>query len=183
MDEYLEHLEITRDITPRLRHYMRPPPKLRIPCFYHMPKIHKEGLRPIVSGCSGPLDHLGEYISDLLSPIAKIQPTYLSGTLQLIRDLDALPPLPLGALLVKADVTAMYTSIPQDQAIDTALFYMEKHKGLLPTSTPRRGIMWTLFRFFTQMQLFPVRRQTLPSSGRIGNGKSSILCGSKPVYV
>ena len=47
------------------------------PLFYGIPKIHKPSclLRPIVSGCDGPTDHLSAYITHFIQPLASNLPS------------------------------------------------------------------------------------------------------------
>ena len=56
----IEYIHSQHIIDKATKEFLLPPKNTRTPLFYGLPKIHKPGcpLRPIVSGCDGPTDHL-----------------------------------------------------------------------------------------------------------------------------
>ena len=143
LNSYLLQLEHTGKLNHRIIKYIQPKQPPRTPLFYFLPKIHKPNNppRPIISGCDSPTDRLSNYISQILNPIAQAQPSYIKDTkhlLQIIGDTDSLAE---NTFLVTADVTSLYTNIPHEEGIATALKALTDHKHLLPPHTPKNGVI------------------------------------------
>ena len=66
----IEYIHSEHIIDKATKEFLLPPKNTRTLLFYGLPKIHKPGcpLRPIVSGCDGPTDHLSA--DHLISPIS-----------------------------------------------------------------------------------------------------------------
>ncbi|XP_069505813.1 uncharacterized protein [Ambystoma mexicanum] len=96
-------------------------PSGRTPCFYALPKIHKDPLnppgRPIVSGCGSSLEPLCKFVDHFLQPISIQTHTYLKDTTHTISIFEGLPFDPLAQFLVTMDIKSLYTNIPQAEAI------------------------------------------------------------------
>ena len=62
--------------------FLLSPKNTRILLFYGQPKIYKPDcpLRPIVSGCDCPTDHLSLYITHFIQPLASNLPPHIKGT-------------------------------------------------------------------------------------------------------
>ncbi|XP_069495412.1 uncharacterized protein [Ambystoma mexicanum] len=94
----------------------------RIPTMYSLPKIHKNQEnppgRPIVSGCGSILEPLCKFIDVFLKPISVKTETYLRDTTDTITIFENLEFDNTTQLLVTMDIQSLYTSIPQDQAIE-----------------------------------------------------------------
>ena len=147
LNSYLLQLEHTGKLNHRIIKYIQPKQPPRTPLFYFLPKIHKPNNppRPIISGCDSPTDRLSNYISQILNPIAQAQPSYIKDTkhlLQIIGDTDSLAE---NTFLVTADVTSLYTNIPHEEGIATALKALTDHKHLLPPHTPKMGSYTTSY--------------------------------------
>jgi len=95
-----------------------------LPRFYHLIKTHKlqQGIhiRPIVSNINGPTSRLSWLMSHLLKPFLADIPAHLENSLELMTDIQTrdhtmhqLSPYPFSL-----DVTALYTSVPINEAID-----------------------------------------------------------------
>ncbi|XP_069460848.1 uncharacterized protein [Ambystoma mexicanum] len=94
----------------------------RIPVFYALPKIHKNQHhppgRPIVSGCGSILKPICKFVDYFLKPLSQETPTYLRDTMATISIFENQPFVPTEETLVTMDITSLYTSIPQDSAIE-----------------------------------------------------------------
>lgn len=69
------------------------------------------GIRPIVSGCSGPTEHISAFLDSIIKPIVPTIPSYIKDSSHMI----ALPKelrIPKNALLVTIDVSSPNTNIP-----------------------------------------------------------------------
>ncbi|XP_069508487.1 uncharacterized protein [Ambystoma mexicanum] len=90
--------------------------------FYALPKIHKNQLhppgRPIVSGCGSILKPICKFVDYFLKPLSQETPTYLRDTMATISIFEDLPFALTEELLVTMDIASLYTSIPQNSAIE-----------------------------------------------------------------
>lgn len=103
-----------------------------VPSLYLLVKAHKAKPensafcgRPIISGCCSPTKALSEYLDYFLLPLVQGQDTYLKDSPELIKILADLK-LPPDTILVTADVTSLYTNIPQDDCVDIVVDRLEK---------------------------------------------------------
>ncbi|XP_078521656.1 uncharacterized protein LOC144790876 [Lissotriton helveticus] len=94
-----------------------------MPYFYTLPKVHKAQRpppwRPIISGQGSLMEPLSAFVDHFLRPIVQTMPTYLKDTTDVLR---AIPEIEYNAetdYLVSFDVESLYTSIPQDETLDT----------------------------------------------------------------
>ena len=110
--------------------FILPPVPVRTPVFYHLWKTHKKPLaiRPIVSGCSGPMSNLASFLDVFLKKQLKDVAAHISDTDHFIRELSQLPLLPDDFFLVTADAKNLYTTIPQEDGISALL----QRKDTLP---------------------------------------------------
>ena len=99
--------------------YLCPPEKVRTQRMYFLKKLHKtpHGIRPIVSGCSGPTERISDYIFKPLVPTTPSYIKYSSHIIALCEQTHAPP----DALLVTIEVFSLYTNIPQDEGTDACL--------------------------------------------------------------
>ena len=94
-------------------------PRARIPPFYTIPKIHKEGNpgRPIVSGISSPTENISKYVDYHIKDYIPNIDSYVKDTthfLKILQDITLDP----GDLLVTLDVKALYTNIPHEEGLE-----------------------------------------------------------------
>jgi len=91
----------------------------RIPQFYILTKIHKPIItgRPIISGCGGPTEKISSFVDSLLQPISKSQESFLKDTTDFVKFIAKTRVKT--TLFVTMDVTSLYTTIPQEEGIDT----------------------------------------------------------------
>ena len=96
--------------------------------FYETFKVHKKHEpgetppeRPIISGSGSFTENIGKFAESHLKDLACDHPMYLKDTPHLLRQLEELnnsgQPLEDDTLLVTIDVSAMYSNIPQDEAL------------------------------------------------------------------
>ena len=86
--------------------------------FYLLYKIHKPVLstRPVCSDCASLPHALGQWVDEMLQPIAKAQQTYFKDSFTLKRLFNELK-IPRNASLFTYDAVSMYTNIDTDDCI------------------------------------------------------------------
>ena len=99
-----------------------PPPPVRTPVLYLLPKIQKPTKpvpgRPIISGCGSPTENLSKYLDHYLKPIVQIIPSYIQDTTHFLRELmKHRRSINSDSFLVTMDVCSLYTNIPHDEGI------------------------------------------------------------------
>ena len=108
-----------------------------IPLFYHLFKTHKlqQGIkiRPIVSNVHGPTTRLSWLLSNILEPMLADVLAHLKSSLELInhiqsreRELNQRFPYPYSL-----DVSALYTSVPINEAIENVIDRISSPVGIL----------------------------------------------------
>ena len=93
-------------------------PRARIPPFYTIPKIHKEGNpgRPIVSGIQSPTENISKFVDFHIKDYVPKIDSYVKDTthfINILQDYELEP----GDLLVTLDVKALYTNIPHAEGL------------------------------------------------------------------
>lgn len=101
-------------------------------------KVHKSpwATRPIVCCAGTALNSVSRWVDYWLQQIKSLIPTYIKNSAELINDIRALGPLPLGARLFKADAKSMYTNISTDHGIATVNSWLDDVKDQLPDGFP-----------------------------------------------
>ena len=106
--------------------------------FYIMYKIHKgigkDGrwpTRPVCSDVTSIPHALGKWVTEMLLPIAKDQPSYFKDSFVLKALLDKLI-LPPNARLFTADATSMYTNIKTEAALQEIGTFITEHQAEYP---------------------------------------------------
>ncbi|XP_069110165.1 uncharacterized protein [Argopecten irradians] len=114
----------------------------RTPLFYILPKVHKMGIpgRPIVSAIGGPTEKLSATVDHFLKPLAQAVPSYIQDTTDFLLKLKSLGNIPPDSLLVTADVSSLYTSIPHREGILATKEALDAAKQSKPPT-------WILLRF------------------------------------
>ena len=94
------------------------PTSENIPKFYSLPKIHKEGvlLRPIVSSIGSVMYNTVKFLAKILRPLVGLNDHHIINSEDFIRKIADLE-VPLGQKLVSYDVSALFTSIPINEAM------------------------------------------------------------------
>ena len=122
-NDFLYYLHITYQIDDQTIHHLTPPNNACTPLFYRLPKVHKSNISlwPIVSACDSPTNQLPNYVTHFIQPLVETFLSYIRDSQHFLQLLESLPSLPESAILVTADVTSLYTNIPQEEGIDSVL--------------------------------------------------------------
>ena len=93
--------------------------------FYLLMKIHKKPMssRPVCSDCASVVFPLGEWLNQVLQPIAIEQHSYIKDSFSLKRELNELT-LPPNASLITFDAISMYTNIDINHCIDRISLFL-----------------------------------------------------------
>ena len=89
--------------------------------FYLLPKVHKRGVpgRPVISSYGSLTENISVIVDRFLKPHIPSIPSYVRDTNHFLERLRNLVDLPVGALLVTLDVTALYPSIPHEDGLSS----------------------------------------------------------------
>ena len=152
----IEYIHFQHIIDKATKEFLMPPKNTRTPLFYGLPKIYKPDgpLRPTVSGCDGPTDHLSDYLTHFIQPLASNLLALVKGTKDFLNFIENLPPLPPNALLVTVDITSLYTNIPPEEGIAAVIHFMEEYKHLLPRNCPPQHIVRIILDFILKHSTF-----------------------------
>ncbi|CAJ0929127.1 unnamed protein product [Ranitomeya imitator] len=109
-------LEIIKDMHPRL------------PTLYLIPKIHKDPMdppgRPIISGNGGLCEVVTKIIDHYLKPLVSELPSYIQDTNSALRRIEGIQ-LHDDAIMVTADVEALYTSIRHKDGLKAVRWFLD----------------------------------------------------------
>lgn len=117
--KFTDFLNITKNkMDKNLEKYLIPK-QWRTPIFYTLPKIHKPGNpgRPIVSAIDAPTSRMSEVTDDILKPLIKNINSYIRDTNEFLMKIKNISPVPANSILITADVSALYTSIPHREGL------------------------------------------------------------------
>ena len=120
--------------------YLRPGSKVRTQRMYFLKKLHKNphGIRPIVSGCSGPSERISSFIDHIKALSAHHSLIHQGLSPHLISLLENTQ-IPHDAILATIDVSSLYTNIPQDQGTEACLDALEAQEAShIPRNTFRQ---------------------------------------------
>ena len=136
--------------------FLLPSKNTRTPFCYGLLKIHKPNcpLRPIVSGCDGPTNHLSVYITHFIQLLASYFPSHIKMTKHFLILIEKRPPLSFNALLVTADVTSLYANISHEDGIAAMIHFIEKYSHLLPKNCPPPHVVHAIIDFIHKHSIF-----------------------------
>ena len=100
--------------------------KVRTQRMYFVKRLHKtpHGIRPIVSGCSGPTERISSFLDHIIKPLVPTIPSYIKASPHLISLLENTA-IPQNVILATIDVSSLYTNIPQDEGTEARLHAIE----------------------------------------------------------
>lgn len=113
---------------------------------YGLPKIHKLQspivysadlnckARPIISACGCATEAISHFVDTHIQPLAQSVPSYLKDTTDFLRRLSAFDNVPEGSILVTADVSSLYPSIPTDAGLAALRSILEEREIQMPTT-------------------------------------------------
>ena len=131
--------------------FLCPPEKVRTQRMYFLKKLHKtpHGIRPIVSGCSGPTERVSAFLDHIIKPLVPTTPSYIKDSSHIIALLECTN-IPKDALLVTIDVSSLYTNIPQDEGTEACLEAIETAEA----SHIPQSILLELFNIVLKCNVF-----------------------------
>lgn len=95
-------------------------PALRVPAFYCLPKMHKQGAvkgRPIVSSINSVTYHASVYLHNYLVQFRPYIPNICTNSTDVVLDMETLSTEDPNLVVVCADVASLYPSIPIDYGL------------------------------------------------------------------
>ena len=97
------------------------------PKFYGLPKIHKldTPLRPIVSSCGSVTYGVAKELTKILKPLVGKSPHHINSTQDFVEQVKHINLAP-GECLSSYDMSALFTSVPADPAINVIKDLLEK---------------------------------------------------------
>ena len=144
---------------------------------YFLPKIHKRLSnvpgRPVVSNCGTPTEKVSEFLDNHLQPIMRKGLSYIKDSGDFINKIRRMGSIPDNAILVTADVTALYRSIPHDVGLKALRELLEKREQKkIPTEE------------LVQMAEFVLKNNFFEFNGQIKQQISGTAIGTKyaPTY-
>ena len=122
----MKDLKEKKAIDQSLYDKLRPSARV-VPCIYGLPKVHKNNIpvRPIVSSIGSVCYNLARFISDLLSLLVGKSPHHIQNSQDFVTRIKDLK-LDDNEILISYDVTALFTSVPVEGAIEVVSDLLKK---------------------------------------------------------
>ena len=99
---------------------------------YFLHKIHKRLSnvpgRPVITNCQTPTVKVTEFLDNHLQPIMRKVLPYVKDLSDFINTIPIMGSIPDNAILVTADVTALYSSVPHDVGLKASRQILDKRK-------------------------------------------------------
>ena len=107
------------------------PHRLFPPKFYGLPKINKldTPLRPIVSSCESVTYGVAKELTKILKPLVGKSPQHINSTQDFVEQVKHITLAP-GECLSSYNVSALFTSVPEDPALRVIKDLLEKYPTL-----------------------------------------------------
>ncbi|XP_057307323.1 uncharacterized protein LOC130645336 [Hydractinia symbiolongicarpus] len=156
INSFIEISLCRHNINKNTAKFLTPPENTRMPLFYILPKIHKDGIpgRPIVSAVNSITENISEFLKLCLQPLLPKLKSYVKDTKHLIQRLQTIPAQNEHVLLVSADVSSLYTNFPHQEGVDACIHFIRKYRITLPSFTPNEHVIRTLFSFILKNNYF-----------------------------
>ena len=134
------------------------------PKFYGLPKIHKPDtpLRPIVSSCGSVTYGVAKELAKILKPLVGQSPHHINSTQDFVEQAKHFK-LESGECLSSYDVSALFTSVPIDPALQIIKDLLVKDNTL----KERSWMLKTLFLFWNFVSKTPTFLSKASSMNRL----------------
>ena len=154
--------------------YKLRPTKTLIPRMYGQPKIHKENypMREIVDSTGGVTKDIDKYIASIIKTYTGKSEYYVKNSahfVSMIKDLK----VDDDELLVSYDVTALYPSVPQDEAIELVHQRMIDDPDLSKKTTMSAESVTKLFKMCVQKTYFVFNKKLYMQINGLAIGAST----------
>ncbi len=127
LNNYIKTIHTKGYIDNNMKNYLtnNDPESTRTQQLYFLKKIHKtpHGIRPIVSGSSGPTEKLSSFVDYFLQPLVATTTAYVRDTKFILEILEK-ETFPPDCTLATIDVTGLYLNIPHDEGISSTLHHL-----------------------------------------------------------
>nr|VZI00812.1 unnamed protein product [Spirometra erinaceieuropaei] len=146
LDKTLADMQTSKAISKSVRLAIKPV-DAAAPRFYGLPKVHKSGvpLRPIVSLSGAPTFNLAQWLFRNLRSLTSNACTTVCSATQFLGRIKGMR-LTEDEVMVSFDVTSLFTSIPQDLAIETVSELLESQYDETDVTVKKRHLV-QLLRF------------------------------------
>ena len=136
--------------------FCKPPTKHRTSKIYFLKKIHKNpmGIRPIVSSCDSITEKISQFVDKWLQPYVRNLPSYVKDTTEFINQIEATQ-LPTNCKLASIDVSSLYTNIPHEEGVESALHFLKTNpEGYRYPEQPNPDILGELMNLVLKHNVF-----------------------------
>ena len=150
------------------------PTKTRIPRMYGQPKIHKQNypLREIVDSTGSAAKECDKYISKIIQKYTGKTEHYIKNSTDFAEKIKDLK-VEDDEILVSYDVTALYPSVPQDEAIEIVYQLMKEDPKLAEKTTMSAENVIKLFKICVQTTYFVFNKKLYIQVDGLAIGASS----------
>ena len=130
------------------------------PKFYGLPKIHKPGtpLSPIVSSCGSATYGVAKELAKILKPLVGKSPHHITSTQDFVEQVKQIKLEP-GECLISYDVSALFTSVPIDPALNIIKDLLVKDNTLKERTVVEVGDIILLLEFCLKNTYFSFQCQ------------------------
>ena len=130
------------------------------PKFYGLPKIHKPHtpLRPIVSSCGSATYGVAKELAKILKPLVGKSPHHITSTQDFVEQVKQIKLEP-GECLSFYDVSALFTSVPIDPALNIIKDLLDKDNTLKERTVMEDGDIILLLEFCLKNTYFSFQGQ------------------------
>ena len=155
-------------------YYRLQPTKTRIPRMYGQPKVHKENypLREIVDSTGSVAKEMDRYISRIIKQYVGKTSHYVKNSSHFVTTIKDLR-VEVDEVLVSYDVTALYPSVPQDEAIEIIRHIMMEDQDFAKKTTMKAESVIELFRICVKTTYFAFNKKLYQQIDGLAIGAAS----------